>query len=232
MKYDNKIVEKYLEKIGADPSFWEKKISIEFCIALKLKQIEAAFSICNDLVHAYKRGLKKNDFFEANMQSEFLYKKSLNNPIRLSEFFQLFLKDNKKTKELFVPINDDLTKLRKTKNVNVSDFNTFAKNIFSNFHSEVMQLRYLQDKEIHNFYWYRFSKKLDILSDNDVIETFAHFLNTQIDISEKFYQSGYIEKETGINDIEEALRKRFVINNVSFLGSLSTKIKRVFGYFS
>jgi hypothetical protein len=229
MKYDNKLVEKYLEKIVNDPSYWDEKLSIEFCIALKLKQIGAAFSIGDDLVHAYKKGLKNNNFFEANIQSEFLYKNCLNNPIGLSEFFQLFLKDNKKTKELFIPINDDLTKLKETKNINVNDFNSYAKYIFSNFHLEAMQLRYLQDKETHAFYWNRFSKKLEILTDNDVIETFSYFLNTQIDISEKFYQSGYIEKETGINEIEEALDKRFVIKkNISFLDSLSTKIKSFF----
>jgi len=93
MKYDNKLVEKYIAKIVTNPSYWDKKLSIEFCIALKLKQIEAAFSIGDDLVYAYKKGLKNNDFFEANMASEFLYKNSLNNPIGLCEFFQLFLKD-------------------------------------------------------------------------------------------------------------------------------------------
>ena len=229
MKYDNKLVEKYIAKLATNPSYWDKKLSIEFCIALKLKQIEAAFSIGDDLVHAYKKGLKNNDFFEANMQSEFLYKNSLNNPIGLSEFFQLFLKDNNKTKELFVPINEDLTKIKATKNINSSDFNSYAKNIFSNFHIEVRQLRYLNDEEAHNFYWNRFSKKLKILSDDNAIETFAYFLNTQIDISEKFYQSGYIQKETGINDIEEALYKKFVTKKkISFLSSLSTKIKNFF----
>lgn len=229
MKYDNTLVEQFLEQIRTNPSYWDEKLSIEFCIALKLTQIGAAFSIGDDLVHAYKKGLKNNDFFEANMQSEFLYKNSLNNPIGLSEFFQLFLKDNNKTKELFLPINEDLTKLKETKNINSSDFNSYAKNIFSNFHIEVMQLRYLHDKETHTFYWNRFSKKLEILSDDNAIDTFAYFLNTQIDISEKFYQSGYIQKETGINDIEEALYQKFVIKkNISLLNRLSTKIKSFF----
>lgn len=229
MKYDNTLVEQFLEQIKTNPSYWDEKLSIEFCIALKLTQIGAAFSIGDDLVHAYKKGLKNNDFFEANMASEFLYKNSLNNPIGLSEFFQLFLKDNNKTKGLFLPINEDLTKLKDTKNINNSDFNSYAKNIFLNFHIEVMQLRYLHDKETYTFYWNRFSKKLETLSDDNIIETFAYFLNTQIDISEKFYQSGYIQKETGINDIEEALYKKFAIKkNISFLNSLSKKIKSFF----
>lgn len=229
MKYDNTLVEQFLKQIKTNPSYWDEKLSIEFCIALKLTQIGAAFSIGDDLVHAYKKGLKNNDFFEANMASEFLYKNSLNNPIGLSEFFQLFLKDNNKTKGLFLPINEDLTKLKDTKNINNSDFNSYAKNIFLNFHIEVMQLRYLHDKETYTFYWNRFSKKLETLSDDNIIETFAYFLNTQIDISEKFYQSGYIQKETGINDIEEALYKKFAIKkNISFLNSLSKKIKSFF----
>ena len=94
-----------------------------------------------------------------------------------------------------------------------------------------MQLRYFQEKKIRNFYWGHFSKKLELLSEDDATKTFAYFLNTHIDISEKFYQSNYIQNKTGINDVEKALIKYFLSEtNITWFSRLKTKIKNFFKF--
>ena len=119
MKYNNNIVEEYLNEMEVNPNFWEKKLSLEFCIAFKLKQIGAAFSVCDNFVNAYNRGKKTNNFFVANMLSETLYQKalSLNNTAALSEYFQLFVKDTNKTTESFISINTELTPIKENEKV-------------------------------------------------------------------------------------------------------------------
>ena len=118
MKYNENIIEDYIEKLENDPYYWDKNLSIEYCIAFKLKQISAAFDICDNLIDAYKRGVERNNFFEANFQSMQLGQKSLNNPEQLSDFFQLFLIDRKKTRDLFLSINNKLTPIKADKNIN------------------------------------------------------------------------------------------------------------------
>ena len=229
MKYNNNIVEEYLNEIEVNPNFWEKKLSLEFCIAFKLKQIGAAFSVCDNFVNAYNRGKKTNNFFVANMLSETLYQKalSLNNTAALSEYFQLFVKDTNKTTESFISINNELTPIKENEKVSFDNFKKIAWPELSKFDEDSIQLRYFKEKEIRDFYFSRFLKKLEQLSHEKQVETFVHFIKTQISISEKFYHSNYIQNEMGIDDIEEALIKKFVKKDDTFLSKLKTKFKNL-----
>ncbi len=206
-------VQDLISTIETNSAFFDDDLSVEFCIALKMRDVKIMFQIADDLSEMYLDA-KANGNHAAveTMASQYFRSYCVNNnPRGVAEFFQIFFKDDTRTTDLWGPFNEKNIILKyKVENGSISiKEEELLTNSILEFTDEVRQTRYFQNPEIYNFYFEKFISRLREFEDEYVKKSFEYFLNISIPLSEKFYASGYIQDQTEVTNLEEALNKKF-----------------------
>ena len=195
---DFKLAEQ-IKLLNADPSYWDKEDTLEFCIALAERDIALKYSIADNLMFGYKKAAETNIFVPENTATlnEFTYgyfNKYVKNDRRsIGEWFSIFFKDTSDTLQIF----------RELQQSHIS-----IKNIAA-FEGGAAEYRYFSDNGSWRYFRTAFAERVKKLSQNETQEGFEYFLNVIIPMSQRFYDSGYPQAKTGKSELEDALKQLY-----------------------
>jgi len=204
--WTDNLVEFQKLKLEANTSHWDSE-SLEFCIALKTRDIGLLLNISENLSVPAKQALGTRLLFPENkdkldVMTNSYFKTYLNSDARgIGEFWCLFLRDDEKTVERFKSSQSSLFPMPKT----LKEVTTEHSEIITHFFDESAQTRYFKEKEIWIYYFSAFCARCRDFKKDTVQQGFEYFLNVSCPMSQKFYNSGYAEYKTGLQDTEEAI---------------------------
>ena len=228
-QWSDRKVEELIALLETNPAFFDDKLSLEFCIALKMRDEKLMFQIADDLSQMYLDGKANGNFAILEvMVTQYFQKYCVNDNARgIAEFLQLFLKDDQKTINLWSKKNGELIVLKDK--VDSGSISSEEKALLADtvleLHDEIRQTRYFQNPEVYSYFLKKFFLRLKDFEDEYVKTSFEYFLNVSIPLSEKFYASGYIQEQTKIADLEVALNKKFSLDKSKQIGNIDEVFK-------
>jgi len=204
--WNDKLVEFHKLKLHSNPDHWDSE-SLEFCIAIKTRDIGIYLDIADNLTVPAKNALGTMLTIPENKAkldalTNSYFNTYLNSNARgIGEFCCLFLKDDEKTVERFKSSLNSLPTIPK----NLDEITTEHEKIITNFFNESAQTRYFKEKEIWMYYFSAFCSRCNGFEKEIMQQGFEYFLNVSCPMSQKFYNSGYAEYKTDSQDTEEAI---------------------------
>ena len=179
--------------------------SIEFCIALKLRDIRLQRDITENLQAMFRDGAQTPKRAILDLLTRQYFEKYVSNqPRSLGEFFDIFFLGVESTTHKFLELE---TELPFPPIVDSYLYSDKERDSIQRFIQGARQSRYFDNENAWNYYFEAFVERVKEFSHEEVRKGFEYFLNVQIPMNERFYASGYAQHMTGIDDLEGALQK-------------------------
>lgn len=186
--------------LNADPSYWDPKDELEFCIALAERNIPLKYDIAQNLMLCYQKAadtrtlLPENTLKLNKLTKDYFNKNVDKHPRSIGEWFGIFFRDTSDTLKFFNDLQN-------------SHFSIFES--IKEFERNKSENRYFHDTGAWRYFRSAFAERVTEFKEIETQEGFEYFLNVIIPMSQRFYDSGYAQAKTGKSELEGALRQLY-----------------------